>query len=290
MLRPIPMWTIVKTMDEGTAEPFIARLMVGILELRDDFIQSRMSSQAELESKRKEFDDLYGPVLDSLFIARKSASNIRDVVAAHQRKVASGEIVGWQRNALEIHESINSQLQDEFGRFLNSATRAIKLLQAAASHIGVNISGIFAKQANFERSILELETAGHPRLAAYLRSCRTGWSERLVARRNAMEHEGWTLGGVQYSPMADRSVNVMEPSVDSEKVSEWVTSQASHAIAFVEDVMVYAFQKALASGVIIVEIPPTARDPSQPRRFRLGFPAFEAIASWTLQYDPIGFH
>jgi len=69
------MWTIVKAMDEGTSEPFIARLMVGILELRDNFIQSRMSSQAELQPKREEFDDLDGSVLDALFAMRKSASN-----------------------------------------------------------------------------------------------------------------------------------------------------------------------------------------------------------------------
>lgn len=283
------MWTIVKAMDEGTSEPFIARLMVGILELRDNFIQSRMSSQAELEPMRKEFDDLYGPVLDALFAMRKSASSIRELLKAQQRKLISGEIVGWQRNALEIHESINSQLQEDFSKFLNSAVRAVKLLQAAASHIGVSIRGIFAKPHNYERQMLELEAAGHPQLAAYLRSSRTGWSERLVARRNALEHDGWSLGSVQYSPMPDRTVHMREPTIDSENVSEWVTSQTAHVLAFVEDVMVYAFQKALPPEVIIVEIPATERDRTQPCRFRLGFPRFEAVGPWTLQYNATGF-
>src|SRR5436190_1249806 len=39
----IGMWTN----REGTAEPFIARLMVGILELRDDFILSRRTTSPD---------------------------------------------------------------------------------------------------------------------------------------------------------------------------------------------------------------------------------------------------
>ena len=37
------MWTVLKAMDEGSAEPFIARLMIGMLELLDNHMQARMN-------------------------------------------------------------------------------------------------------------------------------------------------------------------------------------------------------------------------------------------------------
>ncbi len=284
------MWTIQRAMDEGTAEPFIARLMFGILTLRGEFIRARMSSQPDLEPKREEFDNLYGPVLDAMFIMRKAAMAIRDLISEHRRKVTSGEIIGWQRNALEIHESINSRLQDDLGRFLNGAARAIKSLQAVTSHLGLDIGGLFAKNRNYEHRMNLLDANGHAELAQYLRQCRTEWSERLIARRNAFEHEGWTLGAVQYSIGPDQTVRMNEPTIDSQEVSKWVTAQAAHVIAFVEDVLVYAFQQALPPDRTIVEIPRAKRDPKNPGRFRLAFPRIEAVTPWSLRYDSVGFH
>jgi len=283
------MWTIQKTMDEGTAEPFIARLMFGILMLRDQVIQVRMASQAEPEPRQKEFDDLYGPVLDALFIMRRAAAAIRDQTSKHQAKVISGDIIGRQGNAVEIHESINSQLQDELSRFLNSAVRAIKSLQAVTSYLGLNIGGFFANAHNYERQIKELETAGHDHLVTYLRQARVVWSERLVARRNALEHEGWILGAVQYPIGSDGRVHMVEPTVDSEKLSEWVTHEAAHVLAFVENVLVYAIQRALPSELMIVEVPRTARNQSNPERFRVSISAIERAVPWVPRFEPAGF-
>lgn len=283
------MWTVLKAMDEGSAEPFIARLMIGVLELRDHHVQARMRSQSELEPMRKEFDDLYGPVLDALFVVRKAAASIRDSIAQHQQKVKSGEIVGWQPNALEIHESINSQLQDDLGRFLNSAVRAIKLLQPAAAYLGTEIGGVFVRDVNHENKMRELEAAGRSALAEYLRKSRAEWSECLLRRRNALEHEGWVLGSVKYVPRADHTVMMTEPTIDSDGVSSWVTRQAAHVLAFVEEIMADAFAHVLPPELVLVEIPAVDRDPIQPRRFRLGFPALENVVRWKLQYDSVGF-
>ncbi len=283
------MWTLLKAFDEGSAEPFIARLMIGILELRDHHIQARMQSQSELEPMRKEFDDLYGPVLEAMFVARKAATSIRDTVAQHEQKVKSGEIVGWQRNALEIHESINSQLQDDLGRFLNAAVRAIKLLQPAAACLGTDIGGFFVNDTNHENRMRQLEAAGRLPLAKYLRRCRAEWSERLVKRRNSLEHEGWVLGSVKYVPSADRTVTMTEPMIDSVGASDWVTGQLSHVVAFVEEIMADAFAHALPDEHALVEIPAMDRDPTKPRRFRPGFPALENVNRWKLRYESAGF-
>jgi len=282
-------WTIQKAMDEGTAEPFIARLMVEILDLRDHVIRTQISPERELEQSRKAFDDLYKPVLESMCIMRKAVRYIQELVTGHRSKVEAGDIIGRQRNAVQIHESINADLKDQLSRFVNSAVRAIKSLQKVTSHLGLNISGFFAKEHNFERHMKDLEEAGHGQLGQYLRKARKGWSERLVARRNVLEHDGWTLDDVKYRIAPDGELNMIEPRIDSQKVSEWVTTQNAHVLAFVEDVLVYCFQAALPADVAIVEIPATERNPANPSRFRLTLPAVEGVAPWSPQYDPLGF-
>jgi hypothetical protein len=275
------MLTIQKAMDEGTAEPFIARLVFGMLSLRDQVFQQ--------ESLRQEFDSLYEPVLEALFAMRKAVRDIRNQITQHERRTASGEIIRWQRNAMAINESINAGLRDDLGRFLNSAVRAIKLLQNVASLLNLNIGGLFAKEQNFQRQMKDLEAKGRAELAAYLRESRSHWSERLTSRRNALEHEGWTLDTVRYSVAADRTVQVCEPTVDSQRVSDWVTAQAAHVIVFVEDILMYGFQQMLPPYVAVVEIPLGERDPNIPTRFNVGFPQIQVVVRWVLRYDPVGF-
>lgn len=108
-------------------------------------------------------------------------------------------------------------------------------------------------------------------------------------RRNSLEHEGWVLGSVKYVPNADRTVTMTEPTIDSVGVSSWVTRQLGHVLAFVEEIVADAFANVLPGELALVEVPATDRDPTQPRRFRLGLPALENVVRWELRYNSAGF-
>lgn len=64
---------IQKISDEGSHVPFVARIWIGLCNLRDDFLQSR---NIALDTGRKIFDDSYKPVLDSLVTMRSATHTI----------------------------------------------------------------------------------------------------------------------------------------------------------------------------------------------------------------------
>ncbi|MBN1271125.1 MAG: hypothetical protein JXB26_02545 [Candidatus Aminicenantes bacterium] len=282
-------WTIQKALDEGTAKPFIARLMSGMMELRDHYLNALDISHREREARRLAFDELYEAVLNEMFAMRKAAKTLHTLVEGHRAKLLSGEIVGRQRNAIEIHEAIHHDLRDLLSRFLNSAVRAAKSLQKVTAHLGLDIGGFFANDANFERRMTVLASAGHEPLVEYFRLARQDWSQGLIDRRNALEHEGWVLPDVKYPPTPEGGVSMIEPPVDGVPVSQWVAAMCRHVLAFVENTLAYTFQTMLSRGVAIVEIPKSRRDPSYPQRFRVTLRAVEGVAPWTPQYEPQGF-
>jgi hypothetical protein len=284
------MWTIQKFMDEGTQEPFVARFWSGIFELRDLALRPRTSDNKEYDRLRRQFDDLYTPVLDALGTARDAQKRIAGIVTSHRAKLASGEIVSYQANALELAESITLPLQQDFSSFLSAAARAVRTLQTLLRFFDVDVGCLFAKSAKFEAGFKALAAGGDGVLPDYLRDVRRGWSERLIGRRNAHEHEGWRLPDVGYSPPAVTPVQMKEPAVDGQAVSEYTAEMLGHVLAFTENLIAYAVQRRIPPPGTLAEIPPAERDPEHPKRFFLTVPALQPEAQvWSLKYSARGF-
>ncbi|RJQ44551.1 MAG: hypothetical protein C4538_09975 [Nitrospiraceae bacterium] len=77
-------FVIQKMMDEGTSSPFIARLFMGILRLRDVVFPDY--------TKRVIFDEQYNQVMEPLLNTRTASQQIAQLVAEHCSKLAKGEI------------------------------------------------------------------------------------------------------------------------------------------------------------------------------------------------------
>lgn len=276
---------IQKIHDEGSSEPFIARLWLGILEIRDQVLQFRYDDMA---SARNAFDRDYQPVLDSLEILRTAARNIRKLIDEHCRKVEAGEIVSFQPNAIAISESIETLLRDMVSTFLNAGTRALKGMQPLLERFQISIGCLFMKEANFQKGLDDLRAKGHIPVADYLSSVRTAWSEPLITRRNALEHEGWRPSPVKYRVDGGRVV-MIEPDIDGLPTSEYADKMTKRTINFVEDILAYAFSTMLPTPVIMVEEPVTERDSTRPTRFQLNLIGGDKTP-WTLQFDDQGFH
>jgi hypothetical protein len=260
VVRPIqPNWTVQKVADEGSASPFIARLMIGMLGLRDHVFD---------QTNRDPFDTAYDFVLKSLFSARDAMRQLTTVWQEHAHRVAAGEVARVERNAIHVDESVDREFGQEAEAFINASARAIKKgMQDVAAVLGVNIGFLFQRQAAFEVGVSALQ-ASDPALANYLRQARTVWSELLQDTRNAVEHEGWTLPRVLYRRTAD-GVQATEPQIAGRPATEFASFIFDRLACFVEEVTAHLLMRKFPALMALAEIPLPDRKEDVPERFRL---------------------
>jgi len=265
---------VQKIADEGTRTPFIARIMMGILHLRDAVLPD--------PTARDQFDKAYQFTMTSLFTARDAAREMAELWAAHFSKVASGEVASQQHGTISVNESIDKEFGQQADSFLNAATRALKKgMQNVAAVLKVDIGFLFQKQAAFELGIAALEKLDPP-LADYLRQTRI-WSERLLDARNAIEHEGWTLPRTTYA-RTDKGIAAIEPMISGAKASAFSSFIFDRLACFVEEVTAHCLQRQLPTDITVTELPREIRPVEMPERFRLTI-INGGMRPWT-----IGFH
>jgi hypothetical protein len=277
--QPQNQWIVQKLVDEGSASPFMARLFMGLMRLRDAVYSDPVA--------RESFDKAYDFVPNSLFTARTAAKEISELWAGHARKVAAGEVVRRQGVAIHIDENIDKELRKEVEQFLNSAARVIKQgMQGLTAQLGVDIGFMFKKQPAFERGIAALK-AIDPLLADYLEKSRQGWSERIINSRNDLEHNNWSLPRVTYDASGAHIVAV-EPLVAGQAVTEFVQAMLDRVCCFVEDVTAHCIQQKMAVPITITEIPLTERRSEAPERFQLTL-AVGGQPRWNIFYHSSSF-
>lgn len=274
VVRPVqPNWTVQKVADEGSSSPLMARLMIGMLRLRDNVFD---------HTNRDPFDTPYDLVLKSLFSARDAMRQLRKVWQEHERRVAAGEVARVERKAIHVDESVDRELGEEAEAFINAAARAIKKgMQDVAAVLGVNIGFLFQKQAAFEAGVAALH-ASDPALADYLQNARTVWSELLQDARNAVEHEGWTLPPVRYTRTAD-GVHATEPQIAGRPATEFASFIFDRLGCFVEEVTAHLLMRKFPALMALAEIPLPDRRQDIPERFRLTL-ANGGMAPWVISF------
>ena len=283
-----PLWQIRQMFaDEGSSEPFFARLWINLFELRDLAINARFHGE-QPEQHKKDFDDLYEPVLTALQACREATKEIVRLVRDHREKVRSGSIVQFQPNAVSYSENIDRPLHQAVSKLLVNGVVAMDRSQDVTKLFGIDIGSVFTKSNNFERGMAKLRQLGHPDLERYLRTARNTWAEDFRAQRVAFEHDGWVLPPARYVVGPDHSVEFEEPTVGRVAVSSFASRSIPRLLAFVETVLVYAMKAVITNSpfggfATIVEIPTDQRDPTIPRRFAY-LPKDRPHPEWTPQY------
>jgi hypothetical protein len=268
-------WVVKKLADEGSTSPFMVRLLMGILRLRD----AALPAGADRDAFDRAYESLVTPLLD----ARERMKKIANAWQSHERRVRLGEIVRVSGRAIHIDENVDSALAQEMDAFLSASTRALKTgMQAVAEQLGTGIGFLFQKQQGFDVGVAALE-ASDPHLAAYLRQARAQWSATLVGRRNAVEHENWRLSDVVYE-RDGAGVQAREPVVDGMPVTEFTRIMLDRVSSLTEDVTAHLLQKRLPRGVTITERALAEREESAPERFRVTL-AIGGSPAWSLAYD-----
>jgi hypothetical protein len=244
--------------DEGTSSPFVARLMLGVMRIRDAVYDDKT---------RLHFDKLYAPVLSGLQNARETSQDIANEWEQHRAKVESGAIVRASGRMVRISESIDRSQKRDLESFLNTAVRTIKnSLQVLANDLGVDIGFLFKKELAFQEGITKTR-AFDPILADYLLATRQ-WSEPLVLMRNHLEHGTIPVPKVSY--MHDSSpVRADEPRFNGRPITEFTNEVVDRIYCFVEEITVYCLRKKLPRGFEVTELPLADRDLRAPERFHI---------------------
>lgn len=283
------MWQMKHVADEGTSEPFVARLRLGALELRDLYIGFDATNDKDRELRRRHFDERYSPVLDALDSARTHQKAISEVLDAHRAQVADGSIISRHNKAIQIGQTIDATLRDHLASFLLASARAAKLFQVVSSYLGLEIGFVFKEESKFLTALEVLRQSDASELADYLAGARQGWSATLINRRIALEHRGWRLSDAIYLENRDGSVTFKEPSVDDLPVSKFSAKMLDHLLGFVEDILAFAVQRRVRPTLDLIDVPQANRDDGNVKRFRLGSPKLQPYQQfWRLRYTGLG--
>lgn len=271
-------FVVQKLADEGTSSPFIARLYLGNLRLRDVVFLDY--------AKRDIFDKPYHLIMETMLNTRSTSQEIVQLVVDHFSKLAKGEVGQLRGHTIYIEKPIDKQLRKEVETFLNSAVRALKQgMQEVTKALGIDIGFLFKKQSAFEDGVRILEK-DDPHLAAYLRETRQ-WSEQLINSRNTMEHEVWILPKVRYTEVSG-TIRADEPEISGQKVSDFVKFFMDRLSCFVEEVTAHCLKVRMPAGITVTEIPLFQRESDMPLRFQVTL-TNGGLPIWNIAYHQSSF-
>ena len=267
-----PSWIVSKMSDEGSSSPFMARLFMGVITIRDRVFLERKC--------RESFDKPYENALTALSDARSTAKEIDRLLKEHKQKVSSGEAARLVGKTIHV-DGIDKELRKNVADFATSAGRSLKTgMQSLAKALNLDIGFLFKEQSQFEKGVARLSVS-HPELADYLQAARA-WTEKLSLLRNRIEHEGWRLARAGYRE--DRGkIEMVEPEVEGTIVSEFTRDTLDRLCCFVEEVTIYGLRTKMDPMISVAEIPLAERDPNAPERFRPAL-AVGGTPLWKLTY------
>jgi len=273
-----------KVLEEDSSSPFIARLFLGVLDIRGLLAMSQMDAFRRISER--EFDKEYNPLFESLKATKRSAEETINLIYGHRKSVLNGNAIREYEGNYIVDEIIDDQLNQYFGNFLDEGVIAYKdCLQNFITNIyGFDIGFLFGKPKPFAKGIIRLRSEGNNTLADYIESVRNEWSENFIKLRNN-RHGGWRLPRLEYELWASGIGRVKFLTVNGLLVENFTTIHANRIFRFVEDIIAYGFQQFYSSTIYLSEIPKESQDPSCPKRFKTSAKGLGSDVPWDLVYQ-----
>lgn len=268
----------LKHSNEGTRSPFVARLFLGMLEIRN-LLELGNIDPRNKQISRQQFDKFHFSLFLALHAARDAAFEIIETISNHTESLAKGQIVTIQQNAFTVNGTVDFKLNQAVGKLLDHGSIAFKdrLQEIVRCLYDLDIGFLYQRQDNYEKGLADFRENVSSEFADYLGNVRTAWLHEFQELRNDREHKGWTLGQVQYLFSPPEKVTAVFPELGKLQVDEYARRSANRICLFVENVIAYGFQIFNRSPIFLVEIPKEMRDPSNCQRFRAapkGMPGF----------------
>jgi hypothetical protein len=261
---------------EGTGEPFIARVFLGLMEMATSILS---------QQDKKVFDERFMGTLSPALELRNALVSIRKLIAGHKEDLQIGRIIHKAQADPLLSERIDHPLRSYTVKFLEMTHAIIKNLPSAMKAFGINMDYMADREQRFAKYCERYE-ANHPDLVAYLRKLRPSLLD-IDEQFRKMRVEGWNLSNVKYT-FSDGVVSMVEPLIGSEPVSEYVERVFSILALAIQEVIMYGFQRSLTGPIAIAETPPEQRDPINAQRFRRTLRNSEP--AWQLEWTGKGFY
>lgn len=275
-----------KVSDEGSSSPFMARLFVGLLELRDSFHLLDFDEPLR-EQHRSYFDSRFKPLFEAAQATRDSAVEARKLITTHVAAIEEGRVVQIKSNQFDINETIDSPLSQAIDKLIDQGVVAIKtgLQRMLHDPLGLEIGFIFQKSIQFDKGITECRQSGENHLADYLDAVRRTWLTDFQKLRVDHEHCGWNLESIKYHLISPSTVDVQLPKIYGLHVDQFANLTANRVLLFIENMMVYAMVRKCPHPFYVVEIPKNQRDPANQRRFRIAAKGLTSTPPWVISYS-----
>ncbi len=261
---------------EGTGEPFIARVFLGLLDMARNIFS---------QQEKNAFDGRFTGTLNPALELRNALVNIRKLIDGHKEALQKGTIVRKAHADPLLSERIDNPLRSYTAHFLEMSDAIIKNLPSAMKFFGINIDYMNDREQRFAKGCERYESK-YPDLVTYLRKLRPSLLD-IDEQFRKMRVEGWNLSNVKYT-VNDSVVSMVEPLIGSEPVSKYVERVFSILALAIEEVIMYGFQKSLTRSIVIVEISPKQRNPVNAQRFKRSLSDSEP--TWQLEWTGKSFY
>lgn len=278
-------WILRRARARGSVHPIDGRLLGTIIECRQ-FAIGTDDSDPPTHMKRMAFDRLFVPAYRTL----QTVSFAGDAICRGIRSMPQGEV---SANADTGHATIriDGRTEDDLDDLMLQVVCGSRIVLARVDkllkHLGLNIGFLFQESRDFESGLRVIDSKGHTSLAAYLKACRTTWSQPLVKLRNDLEHHGWVVPEFSHDSVGGHHV-VRQPSICGVPLHDYIHMAVNWLASFVESVVCYAFDNAIrldsGGSTYLTEIPMSEQRPERPLRFALGIAAL-GHAPWEIAFS-----
>lgn len=258
-----PEGTMQHVFDFGSSDPFVARMMLQVFEMRDFVFKPE-----EIDA----FDNAYNPFLQNITETKTVKDKCVDLIEKHTEGVRSGKLARIKGSTREVDECIDTDLNIWFKDFFIRGNMASKNLIKFAGFFGYNISFMFGDPIKFKRGkkrFLEKYQNGNGKyFVEMIVDHRKQWYEPFASFRAKIEHDGFCLPDIKYRTLNGK----VEPVIarfGSLSLEQYLNMLWGNLFHLCEDIIMLLFVSKLPENCFIMSIPEKDRDPQMPMRYKI---------------------
>lgn len=264
--NPRPKGIVTAMHGGGTTDPFTARMLFGISQIRDHFYKNE---------ERLKFDNLFDPIFQNLSEAKYVKEQYLETIKTHIDNIRTGKSGKYEEGFIRISEDINFHLNIYFKDFFIRGHMALDCLKRLTDQIfNTNIEFFFSSDKNFDKGLEKFKAKYNSGLFQYfikmLIAERENWFTTFVEMRIKIEHKGFKLDKTTYN-LEECNIIPVFPKISNKEIPEEIEILWENLFSFCEDtiVMLLASKLPINDPFIIMHIPEDHRDPLLPLKYKL---------------------